>query len=216
MHLSDLREKSQINNMTSNFAGKFLGLFICPLCREPLEVSEERLLCGNGHIVPIKNGFPDFTVFSRNAIEEKTLQANFHDDEKLNEAFDEIVLRPYNYNTVHADSWLYRLRYFNKILLSKLGIDLKDTTILNCGCGGGFEAQFLANNGASVVGFDISLAVIDMSERNFLMLMAIHPEPQPISSTVQFNGAFLITKSIIISVSGRGTKTFLFTLKSRP
>ena len=167
MHLSDLRKKAQINNMTSDFARKFLGLFICPLCINPLKVSEERLLCANGHIVPIKNGFPDFAVFSKNAIEEKTLQANFHDDEKLNETFDEIVLRPYNYNKVHADSWLYHLRYFNKILLSKLGIDLKNTTILNCGCGGGFEAQFLANKGALVVGFDISQLRVEAAATRF-------------------------------------------------
>jgi len=169
IHLSEFREKALINNMSSDFAKKLLGLFICPLCRTPLKVSEGHLDCENGHIVPIDNGFPNFVVFSKSAIEEKMLQAAFHNDEARNETFDEIVLRPYNYNNVHADSWLYHLKYFQKILPSKLGIELKNRTILHCGCGGGFEAQFLAENGALVVGFDISKLRVEAAATRFVL-----------------------------------------------
>jgi ubiquinone/menaquinone biosynthesis C-methylase UbiE len=153
--------------MTSDLAGQYLRLFVCPLCKASLAVSEKHLTCREGHQVPIVNGFPDFTVFTEDANREKAQQANFHDDEEQNETFDEIVLRPYNYNAVHADSWLYHLRYFKRILPSKLGIDLQDATILNCGCGGGFEAEFLARSGASIVGFDVSQLRVEAAATRF-------------------------------------------------
>lgn len=167
MHLLDCRSRARTSNMASELAKICLGLFICPHCRTPLIVSEDRLICEHGHIVPITNGFPDFTGFSENRIAEKALQINFHEDEVLNEKFDEIVLRPYNYNTVHAESWLYHLLHFKKLLLPTLGINLKDATVLNCGCGGGFEAQFFAENGALVVGFDISQLRVEAAATRF-------------------------------------------------
>jgi ubiquinone/menaquinone biosynthesis C-methylase UbiE len=45
---------------------------------------------------------------------------------------------------------------FQRVLQERLGIGLGGLTVLNCGCGGGFEAQFLAQQGARVTGFDIS------------------------------------------------------------
>jgi ubiquinone/menaquinone biosynthesis C-methylase UbiE len=169
IHLPDLRRKASTDNMASEFARKCMASFVCPFCRGPLRVSDEQLLCDEGHAVPIHSGFPDFTSFSETSVDEKASQARFHDDEELNETFDEIVLRPYNYNKVHADTWLYHLRYFGRILPSKLGIDLENTTILNCGCGGGFEAEVLAKEGALVVGFDISQLRVEAAATRFAL-----------------------------------------------
>jgi ubiquinone/menaquinone biosynthesis C-methylase UbiE len=154
--LSDIRKRACKNNLISDCAQKFLPLLICPLCKSSFKVSKSYLNCLKGHKVPINNGFPDFVVFSKNAMEEKMVQADFHDDEENNETFEEIVIRPYNGNSAHVASWLYHLNFFETRLPVQLGLGLKGTTILNCGCGGGFEAEFLAERGAQVVGFDIS------------------------------------------------------------
>jgi SAM-dependent methyltransferase len=169
LHLPDLRKEARRENMASDLARKYLASFICPVCRVPLRASEEQLQCENGHIVPVTDGFPDFTAFANRAIEEKTSQAEFHDDEEQNETFDEIVLRPYDCKGVHVESWLYQLRHFSKVLPTKLGIALRNTTILNCGCGGGFEAQVLAESGASVVGFDISQLRVEAAATRFAL-----------------------------------------------
>jgi len=165
--LSEIRKHATANNMTSDFAKQLLPIFICPLCKTSLIVESDYMSCKNKHIVPIQHGIPDFVVFANRSLDEKMAQDHFHDDENINETFDEIVLRPFNYNKVHANSWLYPLNYFKKTLPQKLGIGLKDTTILNCGCGGGFEAQFLAEQGALIIGFDISRLRAEASATRF-------------------------------------------------
>lgn len=164
----ELRKNSLINNLTSVFAQKFLKLFICPICKTPLtfEASGEKVVCENKkHIIENGNGFLDFTNFSRNALQEKEAQASSHDAGE--DFFHDIVLRPYNGNAVHIESWLYHLKYFHNRLKLKLGITLQNTTILNCGCGGGFEAQFFAEQGALVVGFDISKLRVEAALTRF-------------------------------------------------
>jgi ubiquinone/menaquinone biosynthesis C-methylase UbiE len=165
--LNETRKHALDKNLTANFAKLILPLFICPRCKTDLIFTASQIICANNHIYPIKNGIPDFVNFTGRTHNEKIAQANFHDDEQINETFDEIVNRPYNYNKVHADSWLYHLKYFKKILPQKLGIGLQNTTILNCGCGGGFEAQFFAEHGALVVGFDISQLRAEASATRF-------------------------------------------------
>jgi len=166
--LSEFRAKAMTSNISSDFAKEFLRLFICPVCKTQLEVSEEHLICENGHRVPIINGSPDFFVFSENVTEEKISQSSFHDDEENNEKFSEIVFRPYaENNKTHISSWLYHLNHFKKVLPAKLSIELENTTILNCGCGGGFEAEFFAQNGALMVGFDISQLRVEASATRF-------------------------------------------------
>lgn len=154
--LERLRKQACDTNMASQISGEVLKMVICPTCKEPVKRTSDSLECKSGHRIPIENGFPNFVVFSQNAMEEKEQQASFHDDEEHNELFSEVVLRPYNYNKVHADSWLYHLKYFKNLLSSKFGLELENISILNCGCGGGFEAEFFAIHGAKVTGFDIS------------------------------------------------------------
>lgn len=102
-------------------------------------------------------------------MEEKLTQATFHDDEEGNETFAEIVNRPYNGNSAHITSWLYHLNHFEKRVPERLGLTLQGATILNCGCGGGFEADFLAEKGALVVGFDISKLRIEAAATRLSM-----------------------------------------------
>lgn len=169
LSVSEARKIALKKNMNSDFAERIIKLFICPICRTPMKNSNKWLCCNNGHKAVVENGFPDFINFSTTAMDEKMIQANFHDDEEKNEKFEEIVLRPYDYNKVHAESWLYHLKYFKKILPLKLGFDLENTNILNCGCGGGFEAQYFADNGAKVVGFDISKLRVEAASTRFVL-----------------------------------------------
>jgi ubiquinone/menaquinone biosynthesis C-methylase UbiE len=153
---AEARRDAVAGNIASALAGKVLSEFRCLVCHSPFTLKPGSLVCENGHEVQIVQGIPDFASFSVGASEEKELQAQFHDDEKNNETFDEIVLRPYNGNWVHIRSWLYHLEIFRRLLPVSLGIGIPGATILNCGCGGGFEAQYFAEHGATVVGFDIS------------------------------------------------------------
>ena len=150
------REEARKANLLSTAARRFLPLLRCPLCSNALQAADDYLTCSHGHLVHIVRGIPDFGDFVTTSLEEKLQQAAFHDDEEGNESFEEIVLRPYNYNRIHSTSWLYHLRHFRNVVESRLGIGLDGATVLNCGCGGGFEAQFLAECGATLVGFDIS------------------------------------------------------------
>lgn len=165
----EVRKTALLKNMKSELAEKILGLFICPVCKLPMKSAGDSLKCGNNHEVSMDKGYPDFIPYSSGALREKMMQAEFHDDEERNEKFDEIVLRPYNSTKAHADSWLYGLKYFKKTLISSLGIGLENTLILNCGCGGGFEAQYLAANGAQVVGFDISRLRVEAAATRFAL-----------------------------------------------
>jgi ubiquinone/menaquinone biosynthesis C-methylase UbiE len=132
------------------------------------DVSSE-LVCKDGKSIPIVNGIPDFTIFSKEALDEKQRQAEYHDDEEVNERFDEVVLRPYNYTKFHAKIWLKHLYVLGNYIETSSGKQLKNLKILNCGCGGGFEAQFLAEQGATVVGFDISQLRAEASATRFLL-----------------------------------------------
>jgi len=167
--LEDARKQSTISNLQSPYARKVLSLLICPRDKSPLVLRSDHLACDQGHTIRIKNGIPDFIMGDENLSDEKLQQMAFHDDEEVNETFDEIVLRPFNYTKSYADSSLYHLRSFRKVLHAKLGIELQNTTILNCGCGGGMEAQFLAENGALVAGFDISQLRAEASATRFAL-----------------------------------------------
>lgn len=166
---AQFRERAAAANLGTAVAERFLPCLRCPVCRGALAPRADSLVCENGHAVPVSGGFPDFVPFARGALDEKIRQAEFHDDERNNETFDEIVRRPYNGGPVHAESWLYHLRHFRGRLPRALGIDLPGATVLNCGCGGGFEAQFLAEAGASVVGVDISRLRVEAAATRFAM-----------------------------------------------
>jgi ubiquinone/menaquinone biosynthesis C-methylase UbiE len=167
--IENARKDAISKNIKSDYAKNVMNLFVCPKDKKKLTLQGDHFICEFGHKVPIINGIPDFITNSENMTEDKLKQAAFHDDEEINERFDEIVLRPYNYNKVHIKSWLFHLIQLKKILPSKLNIDLKNTSILNCGCGGGFEAQFLAENGALVTGFDISQLRAEASSTRFAL-----------------------------------------------
>ncbi len=167
--LENARKQASESNLQSGYAQKVLGLFVCSDDKSKLSHQNDYLECEKGHRISIKNGIPDFVMGAKNITDQKLKQIAFHDDEEINERFEEIVLRPYNYNKSYADSTLYHLRSFRKILPAKLGIDLKNTTILDCGCGGGLEAQFLAENGALVTGFDISQLRAEASATRFAL-----------------------------------------------
>jgi ubiquinone/menaquinone biosynthesis C-methylase UbiE len=167
--LENARKQASKSNLQSDYSKTALGLFVCPEDQSKLSHQSDHFECEKGHRIPIKSGIPDFVVFAKNMTAQKLKQIAFHDDEQINERFEEIVLRPYNYTKPHADSTLYHLRLFRKILSAKMGIDLKDTTILNCGCGGGLEAQYFAENGAWVIGFDISQLRAEASATRFAL-----------------------------------------------
>lgn len=153
--LSEARQKAVIGNMISRMAEETLTAFRCPACGMAFVLESGRLACAGGHTVPIHHGIPDFTGFSTIALEEKRSQAEILDDE-TGEPFDQIVLRPYDGSRAHVGSWLYHLNVFQRILRERLEIHLDGLSVLNCGCGGGFEAQFLVQQGARVTGFDFS------------------------------------------------------------
>lgn len=127
------------------------------------------LRTSKGKSVPIQNGIPDFTVYSTEALDEKEKQASYHDDEEINERFDEIVLRPYNFNRFHAKIWLKHLYKLCSQIEKISGKSFDSFSVLNCGCGGGFEAQFFAEQGAKVVGFDISQLRAEASATRFAL-----------------------------------------------
>lgn len=158
IEVSSARRKAVVNNINSPFAKHIIQELLKPLDgRGNYSLIQEKTLSNReGSEIFIKNGVPDFTVFSKEALDEKQRQASFHDDEERNERFDEIVLRPYNYSEFHAKIWLKHLYKISAELEKISGQQLGELTILNCGCGGGFEAQFFAEQGAQVVGFDIS------------------------------------------------------------
>ncbi len=167
--VEDARQQALIGNLQSEFAREVMPKFRCPACRTPFQTHGDSWVCEEGHTLPVRRGVPDLTRFSETALDEKEQQARFHDDEENNESFEEIVLRPYNYNAVHAESWLYHLRHFQQVLKPRLGLDLKGASILNCGCGGGFEAAYFAEAGARVVGFDISQLRAEASATRFAL-----------------------------------------------
>ena len=111
--LIQYRKIAAQNNLISDFAKKFLPLFICPKCRTPLTKKNGDFICLKGHQIPISNSYPDFTVFSKNALTEKKKQIEWHSHEA---DFTKVVLRPYNYNKTHAKAWLYHLKYFKRCL----------------------------------------------------------------------------------------------------
>lgn len=155
--VNSARERAVTENLNSKFSKEILKKIISPDSFESYVLEDQSALnCLNGRRVSVLNGIPNFTIFSESALDEKEKQASYHDDEEINEKFDEIVLRPYNYNKLHAEVWhkhLYALcGQVEKISQSSF----EGFSILNCGCGGGFEAQFFAEQGAKVVGFDIS------------------------------------------------------------
>jgi ubiquinone/menaquinone biosynthesis C-methylase UbiE len=155
--LGTYRSRSTINNLSNPFAEYVITkLLHSPAHASGFTLSSSDLVDKKGNKVPIKNGIPNFTKFSSDSLDEKKRQAAFHDDEELNETFDEIVFRPYNHDKFHAEIWLKHLFELSEKFEEISNQSIEGLNILNCGCGGGFEAQFLAEQGANVVGFDIS------------------------------------------------------------
>jgi len=155
--VNDTRIKAATENISSSFAEEIIGKFLSPDSHEGYIIHDnEQLKCRTGKNIPIKKGIPNFTIFSQVALDEKEKQAKYHDNEEINEKFSEIVLRPYNYNKLHANIWLKQLYDLCRQIEKISNCSFENFTILNCGCGGGFEAQFFAEQGAKVVGFDIS------------------------------------------------------------
>lgn len=166
--------KARIDSLTRNHAQKFSIDILKNQLKSP--DTNEHYILENGGLtnnagkrVPIQNGIADFTIFSNDALDEKERQASFHDDEEINERFDEIVLRPFNYNHFHAKIWLKHLKELCTKVEGISGKTFDQLSILNCGCGGGFEAQFFAQQGANVVGFDISQLRVEASATRFAL-----------------------------------------------
>lgn len=156
-------------NIYSTNAKRNLSKLISPDTNKNYFLEGNVLSCKSGIKIKILNGIPDFTIFSKNALEEKNKQADYHDDESLNETFEEIVLRPYNYNKLHAKVWLGHLKEFTPIIEKIINKNFDQLSILNCGCGGGFEAQFFAEQGAKVTGFDISQLRVEAASTRFAL-----------------------------------------------
>ena len=155
--VEEARKKAVLRNLSTLFAKNTIySLLTPPDSKGKYELSDSHLLSKEGKSIPIQNGIPDFTVFSKEALDEKKRQAEYHDNEEINERFDEIVLRPYNYNKNHAFIWLKHLYRLCEETEKISGQSFESFSILNCGCGGAFEAQFFAEQGAKVIGFDIS------------------------------------------------------------
>ena len=165
--LQKARKISEVNNIASAYATSIVEKMISPRDGKKINTSESGFRDLSGNYIPVINGIPDFTIYSRNAWDEKQKQADFHDNEEINESFSEIVLRPYNHSEFFVNIWLKhlkrlieRIEYFGKEPFSSY-------SILNCGCGGGFEAQFFAENGARVTGFDISQLRVEAAATRF-------------------------------------------------
>ncbi len=166
-----VREKARQINPTQEFSQHILKeKMLSPDGNEKYKFDGEgKLVCNGGTDVNVKNGIPDFTIFSTDALDEKERQASYHDNEEVNESFDEIVLRPYNYNQFHAKIWLKHLEELSIQLEKVSGKSFESLTVLNCGCGGGFEAQFFAEKGAKLVGFDISQLRVEAAATRFAL-----------------------------------------------
>ncbi|UCM86659.1 bifunctional 2-polyprenyl-6-hydroxyphenol methylase/3-demethylubiquinol 3-O-methyltransferase UbiG [Streptomyces marincola] len=54
-----------------------------------------------------------------------------------------------------------RFAYFHRVLTETLGVDLKDTPVLDIGCGGGLLAEEFARAGCRVTGIDPSAASLE-------------------------------------------------------
>jgi len=168
--VSKYRIRAVKKNINSFFAEDIIGKFVSPDSFEGyILYNGEQLICNTGKNIPINNGIPDFTIFSQVALDEKEKQAKYHDDEEINEKFIEIVLRPYNYNKLHANIWLKPLYDLCRQVEKISNRSFENFTILNCGCGGGFEAQFFAEQGAKVVGFDISQLRAEAASTRFAL-----------------------------------------------
>lgn len=156
VRLKSAREKAKTTNLRTSSAIELISLLVSPLTGSPFVVAENEFVDQEAVQVKVRRGIPDFTIYSTSAWDEKSKQASFHDDEVANETFDEIVLRPFNHNLLHAQIWRGHLMRLSDAIEGYLGSGLRGKLVLNCGCGGGFEAQYLAEQGAKVIGFDIS------------------------------------------------------------
>ena len=86
------------------------------------------------------------------------------------EITEEDVARYWNEN---ADSWTEQVRkgwdvyreYFNNPAFLKFIGDPKDKTILDAGCGEGYNTRILARKGAQVVGVDISQRLVELARQ---------------------------------------------------
>lgn len=168
--LLEYREQAKKRNLLSGFSKEMISKLNSPNSGKSYSLEGERLLVSSSeNSVPIKNGIPDFTIFSTNALDEKEKQASYHDDEEINETFEEIVFRPYQYTEFFAEIWLKHLYDLVARVEKISGRSFDSFSILNCGCGGGFEAQFFAEQGARVVGFDISQLRAEASATRFAL-----------------------------------------------
>jgi SAM-dependent methyltransferase len=160
--------KRNMNEMFKAF--NIAEVLISPKTNKPYTIETNGDLKDfNGKIIKVINGIPDLTIYSQVALDEKDRQAAYHDDEEINEKFDEIVLRPYNHTEFHANTWMKHLDKMAVRIERISGKSISDMTILNCGCGGGFEAQYFAEKGAKVIGFDISQLRAEASATRFAL-----------------------------------------------
>lgn len=163
------RKKSLFNNLNSNFSREILKKLSSPKNRNKYILKDDKLIAEDDKEIPINNGIPDFTVYTETNWIEKIKQAEYHDDEINNENFYEIVLRPYFYNKFFAKIWLKHLYEILQLIEKISNKSISNFNMLNCGCGGGFEAQFFAERGVDVVGFDISQLRVESAATRFAL-----------------------------------------------
>ena len=163
------RKRSVLNNINSEYGFSVISKMISPSNSKSFVHCDKGLKDSNGKLVPIKNGIPDLTIYSDSAWDEKQKQADYHDNEDLNETFEEIVLRPYNHSEFFAKIWVKHLEKLVNRVESLSGKPFSTYSILNCGCGGGFEAQYFAEQNAEVTGFDISQLRVEAAATRFAL-----------------------------------------------
>lgn len=167
--ITSIREDAKARNLYNNVAESTLKDLRSPINSNKYILIDNYLISSENDKVSIVNGVPDFTVYSYSALDQKNQQAEYHDNEEINETFEEIVLRPFNYNKLHAKIWINHLYRVGKNIEKVLNKNLKNLTVLNCGCGGGFEAEFFALQGAKITGFDISKLRVEAAATRFAL-----------------------------------------------
>lgn len=163
------REDAKLKNLINNTALNVLNDLRSPVNDNQYKLIDDNLVCSQNDKVTIINGIPDFTIYSSTALDQKIQQADYHDNEDINESFNEIVMRPYNYNKIHTKIWIEHFYRVARMMEKVLHLPLNKIRILNCGCGGGFEAEFFAEQGAEISGFDISQLRVEAASTRFAM-----------------------------------------------
>ncbi len=131
---------------------KLLQYLVCPKCQLPLsltvnektggEVKSGKLKCGHcRQSFPIINFIPRF-VKTDQYVNNFSFEWNQHRTTQLDS---------YNHNHISRDTFFDKTGFSNR--------DLKGKLVLDVGCGMGRFMEIAADNGAAVIGIDLSLAV---------------------------------------------------------